>query len=267
MKKYLLLTLLTTLATISLSNPSNVTYNEATLENKQQTNTNKNNTNGYKLMPFYLKLPNDDSKYNISFVGDQIVTEKLGTYTFKQKLVVPKGDNIVIFSSRRDSLQDAGKFANGAPTNTNNGDRLDASITHDVSYNNVPIFLYAYNKDTQKLEAIYFEDGTKAHYRNIITEDITKTTKEQKEDANFKFTDGYVRADEIHLTGIGKIQDTTQGVKANLDKANHLVTGKTVYDYIQGLNNRISKLEQQNKSNLETIQKLLKSIEELKKTK
>lgn len=148
------------------------------------------------------------------------------------------------------------------------------NLTTGKNSNNKPLYMYVYDKDAKKIYKIYKKTEdlhgnkyiTKATARQIVTEDVFKFLNELKTNPKAELKDGFVRANELRLLGIGKIQNRTRGLPSAQDRALDLVTGKTVYDYVQSVYEQAMKeVDEYFDDALKVLNEMQKEIDKLKK--
>lgn len=170
-------------------------------------------------------------------------------YTLDDKYLIPKsalGHELVLFNDTDPNYSDIESLKNKRNRFTfednNPNQTLNLNVSRGFTANNVPMFIYIYDTVTQQLHKIYKEDGTRATYRKIVSEDVSGATTEGKlQNGTFEVGNGYIEANDLYKLMIGEIRDLDPNRNStNVDDTNYLATdrarygvsGKTLYDYL-----------------------------------
>ena len=248
MKKKWLITLAIGLASISIAsteNNINKEYDHSNISEKVDDYSD------YKRFDNLTQIRNTDLNHignMLGGIGDETDTGFDVNIDYYVKNDLNTSHNLVVFTADNNNMDD-GTHVDELESLTKDvekrqdgeTEKYSLNLTVGTNTNNKPLYMYVYDKDVKKIYKIYTKTTdlagkkyiTKATVRQIVTEDVFKFLDELKTNPKAELKDGFVRANELHLLGIGKIQDTTPGLKSTQDRALDLVTGKTVYDYLQ----------------------------------
>lgn len=282
MKKKLLITLGIVLASISIAsteNNINKEYDHSNISEKVD------NYSDYKEFTGLKQIVNTDLNH-IGNVNGTSMEDETGTGVVNGEHYYVKKDldtshNLVVFTADNNNMDD-GTHVDELESLTKDvekrqddeTEKYSLNLTVGANSNNKPLYIYVYDKDAKKIYKIYKKTTdlagkkyiTKATARQIVTEDVFKFLDELKTNPKAELKDGFVRANELRLLGIGKIQNRTRGLPSAQDRALDLVTGKTVYDYVQSVYEQAMKeVDEYFDDALKVLNEMQKEIDKLKK--
>ena len=279
MKKKWLITLCIALASISIAsteNNINKEYDHSNISEKVD------NYDDYKEFTALKKIANNDPNH-VGNVNGTPMEDETGTGIVNGEHYYVNKDldtshTLVVFTADNNNMNDVEELKE-LTKNIKNNEKGDKQ-THGFNLgtltntNNKPLYIYVYDKDAKKIYKIYKKTTdlagnkyiTKATTRQIVTEDVFKFLDELKTNPKAELKDGFVRANELRLLGIGKIQNRTRGLPSAQDRALDLVTGKTVYDYVQSVYEQAMKeVDEYFDDALKVLNEMQKEIDKLKK--
>lgn len=282
MKKKWLITLCIALASISIAsteNNINKEYDHSNISEKV------GNYSDYKEFTGLKQIVNTDLNH-IGNVNGTSMEDETGTGVVNGEHYYVKKDldtshNLVVFTADNNNMDD-GTHVDELESLTKDvekrqddeTEKYSLNLTVGANSNNKPLYIYVYDKDAKKIYKIYKKTTdlagkkyiTKATARQIVTEDVFKFLDELKTNPKAELKDGFVRANELRLLGIGKIQDKTPGLPSAQDRALDLVTGKAVYDYVQSVYGKaMEEVNEYFDDALKVLNEMQKEIDKLKK--
>lgn len=282
MKKKLLITLGIVLASISIAsteNNINKEYDHSNISEKV------GNYSDYKEFAGLKQIVNTDLNH-VGNVNGTSMEDETGTGIVNGEHYYVKKDldtshNLVVFTADNNNMDD-GTHVDELESLTKDvekrqddeTEKYSLNLTVGANSNNKPLYMYVYDKDAKKIYKIYKKTTdlagkkyiTKATVRQVVTEDVFKFLDELKTNPKAELKDGFVRANELRLLGIGKIQNRTRGLPSTQDRALDLVTGKTVYDYVQSVYEQAMKeVDEYFDDALKVLNEMQKEIDKLKK--
>lgn len=282
MKKKLLITLGIALASISIAsteNNINKEYDHSNISEKV------GNYSDYKEFTGLKQIVNTDLNHignvNGTSMEDETGTGVVNGENYYVKKDLDTSHNLVVFTADNNNMDD-GTHVDELESLTKDvekrqddeTEKYSLNLTVGANSNNKPLYMYVYDKDAKKIYKIYKKTTdlagkkyiTKATTRQIVTEDVFKFLDELKTNPKAELKDGFVRANELRLLGIGKIQNRTRGLPSAQDRALDLVTGKTVYDYVQSVYEQAMKeVDEYFDDALKVLNEMQKEIDKLKK--
>lgn len=282
MKKKWLITLCIALASISIAsteNNINKEYDHSNISEKVD------NYSDYKEFTALKKIANNDPNH-VGNVNGTPMEDETGTGIVNGEQYYVKNDldtshNLVVFTADNNNMDD-GTHVDELESLTKDvekrqdgeTEKYSLNLTVGTNTNNKPLYMYVYDKDAKKIYKIYRKTEnlhgdkyiTKATVRQVVTEDVFKFLNELKINPKAELKDGFVRANELRLLGIGKIQDKTPGLPSAQDRALDLVTGKAVYDYVQSVYGKaMEEVDEYFDDALKVLNEMQKEIDKLKK--
>lgn len=282
MKKKWLITLCIALASISIAsteNNINKEYDHSNISEKV------GNYSDYKEFTGLKQIVNTDLNHignvNGTSMEDETGTGVVNGENYYVKKDLDTSHNLVVFTADNNNMDD-GTHVDELESLTKDvekrqddeTEKYSLNLTVGANSNNKPLYMYVYDKDAKKIYKIYKKTTdlagkkyiTKATTRQIVTEDVFKFLDELKTNPKAELKDGFVRANELRLLGIGKIQNRTRGLPSAQDRALDLVTGKTVYDYVQSVYEQAMKeVDEYFDDALKVLNEMQKEIDKLKK--
>lgn len=282
MKKKWLITLCIALASISIAsteNNINKEYDHSNISEKV------GNYSDYKEFTGLKQIVNTDLNHignvNGTSMEDETGTGVVNGENYYVKKDLDTSHNLVVFTADNNNMDD-GTHVDELESLTKDvekrqddeTEKYSLNLTVGANSNNKPLYMYVYDKDAKKIYKIYKKTTdlagkkyiTKATTRQIVTEDVFKFLDELKTNPKAELKDGFVRANELRLLGIGKIQNRTRGLPSTQDRALDLVTGKTVYDYVQSVYEQAMKeVDEYFDDALKVLNEMQKEIDKLKK--
>lgn len=282
MKKKWLITLGIALASISIAsteNNINKEYDHSNISEKV------GNYSDYKEFTGLKQIVNTDLNHignvNGTSMEDETGTGVVNGENYYVKKDLDTSHNLVVFTADNNNMDD-GTHVDELESLTKDvekrqddeTEKYSLNLTVGANSNNKPLYMYVYDKDAKKIYKIYKKTTdlagkkyiTKATTRQIVTEDVFKFLDELKTNPKAELKDGFVRANELRLLGIGKIQNRTRGLPSAQDRALDLVTGKTVYDYVQSVYEQAMKeVDEYFDDALKVLNEMQKEIDKLKK--